>query len=65
LFGPILAEIFTPTADDDKLGSLMVIYSGYSYFRLPLVFLSSWSFHCLFAGNRKETKEKKRKKEDV
>jgi hypothetical protein len=46
----------------DKIGSLMIIYSGYTYFWLPLVFLSFWFCLVLFAGNKRRRKEKKRKK---
>jgi hypothetical protein len=62
LFGPCWPRYLPPTADDDKLGSLMIIYSGYCYFWLPLVYLSFGFPLCCLQVSKEEKKENKGKK---
>jgi hypothetical protein len=59
LFGPCWPRYLPPTACDDKLGSLMIIYSGYPYFQLPLVLLSFGFSLCYLQVTKEEEKRRK------
>jgi hypothetical protein len=62
LLGPCWPRYLPPTACDDKLGSLMIIYSGYPYFQLPLVFLSFGFPLCYLQVTKEEEKRRKKRR---